>query len=52
MAAHQGVVKTAALIKRRFYDARLVDAVRLPLEDMASYNSPGTVPSTSEYLWI
>ncbi len=62
MAAHQGVVRTAALIKRRFYwpgmlkdveawckNARLVDAVKLPLEDMASYNSPGTVPLMSEY---
>ena len=33
-------------------DARLVDAVRLPSEDMVNYNSPGMVPSTSEYRWI
>ena len=65
MASHQGVVRTAALIKRRFYwpkmqkdveawckDVRLVDAVRLQSEDMANYNSPDTVPLTSEYRWI
>ncbi len=63
MAAHQGVVRTAALIKRRFYwprktwklgvkDVRLVDTVRLPSEDMVKYNNPDTVPLTSEYRWI
>ena len=65
MAALQGVVRTAALIKRRFYwrecrttwkhgvkDVRLVDAVRLQSEDMVNYNNPDTVPLTSEYRWI
>ncbi len=38
--------------KRGAKDVRLVDAVRLPPEDMANYNSPGMVPSTGEYRWI